>query len=544
MTSDIDEADSYVCHYRSGLDYIKASQAKKDVGNLSWLFHLITYNTWTSPMRRLLHYPIPKDGIPGFENQTMSLSNYAGDARVYLENLIKATGAQFTKTFRQENTQLITAHEGGQKCDAAKEWNIDVINHLWLEDSYARCKMMAVTDPKYTYFPRRTNLGEILGQTQIDREAVEMHYYPSHDTAVANMKKLSKRGRRATNGDSTEQATTPLVARTKGRIQSEADLTTPVMDRHNSEKENEMPGTSGSRGAKARAMSRIAESATDIALFQKEMKRAGGVLHGGKRENSAGDTTEKTKKGSRESTGSKRSFDEMSVDEPSIEEELLEAPKKSKRAKKEKEKMPPIQYRVVVSKYDRWAHNAKKEADDKIKLRELGIAITEKASNANMLCAPVIVRTKKFVTALAVSPTVVHTSYLDYALENHELSLVEDHPLLNPEFEALHGFRMDESLVRARENKGRLLKNWTIFCTTAVSGGFDTMKDIVEANGGVCLKWEGRKSVRPTHRTVDAPETQDMSQNLTEDDGNTLYLISEGKKSEVPMWKKFRELAA
>ncbi|KAF2496027.1 hypothetical protein BU16DRAFT_526557 [Lophium mytilinum] len=544
MTSDIDEADSYVCQYRNGTDYIKASQAKKDVGNLSWLFHLITYNTWTSPMRRLLHYPIPKDGIPGFEDQTISLSNYAGDARVYLENLIKATGAKFTKTFRQENTQLITAHEGGQKCEAAKEWNIDVINHLWLEDSYARCEMMAVTDPKYTYFPRRTNLGEILGQTQIDRQAVEMHYYPSPDTAVSRIKKVTKRGRRATDGEGTEQVATPLAARTKGRIQSESNFTTPAIGRHSSEKENETPGTSGSRGAKSRAMSKIAESATDIALFQKEMKRAGGVLHGGRRDKTAGDAAEKAKKGSRESTGSKRSFDEMSIDGPSTEDEPVEAPKKAKKARKEKDKKPPIQYRMVVSKYDRWAHQGKKESDDKTKLRELGIAITEKPSTANMLCAPVIVRTKKFVTALAVAPTVVHTSFLDYALEHHELPPVEDHPLLNPEFEALHGFSMDESLVRAHENKGRLLKNWTIFCTTAVSGGFDTMKEIVEANGGVCLKWEGRKSVRPTHRTVDAPETQDMSQNLTEDDGNTLYLISEGKKSEVPMWKKFRELAA
>jgi len=103
---------------------------------------------------------------------------------------------------------------------------------------------------------------------------------------------------------------------------------------------------------------------------------------------------------------------------------------------------------------------------------------------------------------------------------------------------------MDESLERARQNKGRLLRSWTIFCTNNVTGGFDTWKEIIEANGGVCQKWEGRQSVRPTHRTVDAPETQDMSQNLTEDDGNTLYLISEPKKTEVTLWKKFKELAA
>jgi hypothetical protein len=138
----------------------------------------------------------------------------------------------------------------------------------------------------------------------------------------------------------------------------------------------------------------------------------------------------------------------------------------------------------------------------------------------------------------------VSTSYLDYALKHHKLPPVEKHPLIDPHFEKVHGFKMNESLERARENKGRLLKNWSIFCTGAVVGGFETMKDIVEANGGACLKWEGRASVRPTHRAIDEPESQDMNQNLMEDDGNTLYLISEAKQSEVTLWKKFRDLAA
>ena len=37
------------------------------------------------------------------------MSNYGGDARLYLENLIEACGAKFTKSMKTENTHLITA---------------------------------------------------------------------------------------------------------------------------------------------------------------------------------------------------------------------------------------------------------------------------------------------------------------------------------------------------------------------------------------------------------------------------------------------------
>jgi hypothetical protein len=43
------------------------------------------------------------------KGQVITVSNYGGDARLYLENLIEATGAKFTKSMKAENTHLITA---------------------------------------------------------------------------------------------------------------------------------------------------------------------------------------------------------------------------------------------------------------------------------------------------------------------------------------------------------------------------------------------------------------------------------------------------
>ncbi len=113
IVDDAEDCDMFIGQYRDGPGYVRAAQSGKDVGNLAWLYHLIVHNEWTSPFRRLLHYPVPRKGIPGFENMRITLSNYGGEARIYLENLITAAGATFTKTMKADNTHLITARKNG-----------------------------------------------------------------------------------------------------------------------------------------------------------------------------------------------------------------------------------------------------------------------------------------------------------------------------------------------------------------------------------------------------------------------------------------------
>ena len=173
----VEKSNTYICRYREGRDYVSASQNKKDVANLAWLYYVITQNRWTSPLRRLLHYPVPRNGVPGFENFVISVSNYSGEARIYLENLVKACGAEFTKSMHQQNTHLITAHKKSEKCDAAAEWNINLVNHLWIEESYVRHQIQSLTIPRYTQFPDRINLGEVIGLTQLDRAVLQKHFF-------------------------------------------------------------------------------------------------------------------------------------------------------------------------------------------------------------------------------------------------------------------------------------------------------------------------------------------------------------------------------
>jgi hypothetical protein len=151
------------------------------------------------------------------------------------------------------------------------------------------------------------------------------------------------------------------VANKAKHVPSETSIQTPAANRRKDGKENETPSTTGSRGAKERAISKLHDLAPDVNQFQKEMKRSGGVIYGGKREKDTEGGKPILKPSSRESSGSKRSFNKMDVDEPPTEEEVEEVTKKSKKQKK-----PPILYRMMLSKDDRWVDKQKKEAEDKV----------------------------------------------------------------------------------------------------------------------------------------------------------------------------------
>jgi hypothetical protein len=544
VTTKIDEADMYVCNYRDGPDYIKASQAQKDVGNLGWLYYLITHNVWTNPMQRMMHYPRPREPIPGFEKYKISISSYTGEARVYLENLIKATGAEFTKTFKQDNTHLVAAHKNSEKCEAAVEWGANIVNHLWLEDSYAKYREMPLTENRYTYFPARTNLGEVLGQTEIDREATEKIFFSKTAKPAKAVKAVSQANVPAsslvtrTTEHPAARSPPPAAEKAKRTKSTGNTAQTPLPPRRTDGKENQTPG---SRGAKDRALSKLHDAASDIAQFEKEMKRRGGVIHGGRRR-TKDEVDERTKKakGGRDSVSSKRSIDEVDEDEET-EDELADAPAKNKRAKKDK--LTPIKFRMLVSKDERWANNPEKESKDKARLRELGLFITDDWKKVDLVCAPKPVRTKKFVAALACAPVLVSTTYLDYALKNNKLPPPDKHLLEARDFEEANNFRLSEALTRAKQNKHRLLKDWTIFCTEKVAGGFDTYKEIIEANGGKCSQWRGRTTtINASKRTLNTAD-KEVSQNQVEDEGDVLYLISDADKKEFGNWTKFRELA-
>ncbi|KAL4811214.1 BRCT domain protein [Aspergillus unguis] len=532
MTSDVSKATTLICRYRDGFAYRVASRLNKDVGNLSWLYHLTTYDTWTSPFRRLLHYPVPKTPIPGFEKFKISLSNYVGEARSYLENLITATGAECTKTLRQENTHLVTAHDNSEKCTAAREWGMQVVNHLWLEECYAKWRLLPESDHRYTHFPRRTNLGEVVGQTRLDRAAIESMFFASDEPqwAPTGSRKAMQKRDQNTAGKATSSAdfdennvsdttnATPRAGRSK-KMDSKT-VQTPRSRLVPDDKENDTPSSTSSRKSKDAATAKLHEIAPDIALYEKEMKRVGGVIYGGRRVNDE-DRVNLNKNKKRSSMEAQSENDG--------EEDTAEA-------KRQKKSRPPITMHLLITGYQRWVGNMKKEDADKRQLRELGIMVVQDARRCTHLAAPSVLRTPKFVNALAYGPAIIQVEFITQCLKKDELLDPNDFVLNDKEAEKRFGFSLEQSKKNAKTNKNKLLQGYHIYCVETIRGGFDAFKSIVDANGGECNLFRGRVSYHAPREESD-DETGDEQSSR-----NEIYLLSSAAAEHQKLWPRFRQL--
>ncbi|KAF4465724.1 hypothetical protein FALBO_7424 [Fusarium albosuccineum] len=541
VVDEVEDCDMFICQYRDGPQYIQAAQSCKEVGNLAWLFWLIVHNDWTSPLRRLLHYPVPKNGIEGFKGMRITVSNYGGEARIYLENLIRACGAEFTKTMKSDNTHLITARDSSEKCKAAPEWGIAVINHLWIEESYAKCEMKPINIKKYNHFPPRTNLGEIIGQTFFDESRLRELYYPGGDEGLSPRAKRKRKILEAAEENAYQRG--PAEGVVVGRINEDVDMddlqeeteserpakkkttktaatvATPIRTRHIG-KENETPSvaSTGGRSAKAKARDLLQNIAGDIALYEKEKKRhskGANVPWGGKRAADQADKASRSKQ-----TAS-----------PEVEED----PATAKRpAKKAKQSLPDVEMRIILTGFGRWVGDKNKEDHDRRKLRDLGIQIVQEGQPCDYLAAPHIVRTVKFLCALARGPTVISSTFIDKALETGKLPNIDDYVLKDKEAERRYDVNLEKSVARAKSNRGKLLVGVPIYCTEKIRNGPDSYKAIAEANGALFKIYRARSgtTIRPT---------------TAEEEGNAapepVYLLSSLAPDERQLWSRFKDMA-
>ncbi|KAI9804370.1 MAG: hypothetical protein M1833_007177 [Piccolia ochrophora] len=538
VTGSVYKADILVCQYRESKEYRVASRADKHVGNLSWLYYLITHNSWTSPFRRLLHYPVARNGLPGFQDFRISVSNYGGEARLYLENLVWAAGGEFTKSMKQDNTHLITARPHSEKCTAAKEWNIHMVNHLWLEESYAKWEIQSISNARYTHFPARTNLGEVVGQTEINRQAVEQQFFPEDENSeddlhegVSGIELKDQRGKQQTKSSPVPiSGATPKPSKVqKAKPDGKAPKTPSTSRLMIDGKENRTPSTTGSRGAKDRATAKLHNLAPDIALYEKEKKRMGGGIWGGRK---GIDETNIVRKRS-----ASRSGEEDSSVEPD-----------EARSAKRKRTRPPVTMRLILTSYARWIGQLNREGEEKRRLRDLGILIIQDPTSCTHLVAPSIVRTQKFVCTLSSAPIVLSTSFIDHCLEQNALpARIEKFILRDPESERRYGFKLATALKHAKANKRRLLRGVSVYCTPGVHGGFDTYKAIVEANGGMAFLFRARAGSVSRRRVVgddnkeEDPE-EDSDEEGEEDAADVVYLLSGDSDEEKRLWERFKAM--
>ena len=165
--------------------------------------------------------------------------------------------------------------------------------------------------------------------------------------------------------------------------------------------------------------------------------------------------------------------------------------------------------------------------------------ITHEPANCTHLAAPHIVRTHKFICALAHAPIILSTDFVDQCLAKNEFLPAEKFELKDPEGEKRLEIKLKEATGRARELRGHLLQGYTIFCTEGVHGGFDTYKSIIETNGGKCLLYRGRAGSSTLSRAGLIGDAEEPEPDTPE----YVYLVSGTTHDEVRLWPKFRQMA-
>jgi len=163
----------------------------------------------------------------------------------------------------------------------------------------------------------------------------------------------------------------------------------------------------------------------------------------------------------------------------------------------------------------------------------MGILIVQPNQPSDYLVAPHIVRTVKFLVALARGPEVLSCKYIDEALETGAPPPAEDFILQDTDGEERNGFSLATTVARARANKGRLLRGVPIYCTAGIRNGSESYKSVAEAHGALFKIYRGRAStIRPTTAEQDGGRSAEP-----------VYLLSSDTAEERALWPKFEEMA-
>ena len=168
----------------------------------------------------------------------------------------------------------------------------------------------------------------------------------------------------------------------------------------------------------------------------------------------------------------------------------------------------------------------------------MGILIVPDVANCTHLASPRILRTQKFICALAHAPVILSTNFVDDCLSQNKRLEPGKYLLQDTEGEKRMGFKLSDSLGRAKSNKGQLLQGYPMYCTENITGGFETYRSIAEVNGGKCLMYRARAGSNSTLRAGLDEET-DSSEAETP---GCVYLISGTTPEEAKLWPKFRQM--
>jgi hypothetical protein len=515
VVNSLNDAKFYVGLFRDGEEYIGASRSKLYVGNLNWIYWMVEHQKWISPYLKLLHYPYVRGGMPSMQNFTIAASNYSGDARYYIKNLIIALGAKFTSNLTPKNTHLVTSKGAGKKFQAAHNWKLNIVNHLWLEECYSNWKLEPITHPRYSVnISGKVRLEDIVGETSLDIDVLKQFYESCHFPSTTHMvgdsedepelalKKIlnstdealetvdcsSKfkdqenseilQSIKSQNGESQDLTkTTPRVL--SPQRPNESNTRTPVALKRLPDSSSPVVRSS-SRKAKDKAAAKLHADMEDLNLFQKQSRGAEILLP--------------------EEIGERKRKREEYPEDRDTKVEQLDADEAPVKKTKGATKSVSTRYNIIAIATG-WEVDFNR-ADNQL-LQSLGITIhKELKKGINCIIAPKLMRTEKFLIGLSyglkciISPDFIK-NVIKLSKSGKDSSLLPD-PLEfsidvtnSKSVKELTSLSLLELTHRCQEfsKNGNGLFNHTSFSiTTKLPGGASTVQKILKSHGCTDVK--------------------------------------------------------
>jgi hypothetical protein len=149
------------------------------------------------------------------------------------------------------------------------------------------------------------------------------------------------------------------------------------------------------------------------------------------------------------------------------------------------------------------------------------------------LAAPAMVRTQKFLVAIAHAPVVLSTDFIDActATKSKECPDPAKYVLKDTANEKKFGLKLKDILTRAKQNNKRLLAKTLVYSTSAIANGPDTYRPIVHANGGIFNIYQGKPVLKKISPEEDIGPAEPV------------YLLSGHTHQEKALWEKFETMA-
>lgn len=477
VVDSIQDADVYLGQYRTSPEFKEAAKRKCTIGNLTWLYYMITHHAWVSPLQRLLHYPIVEGGIPQMQDMVISLTNYSGEGRQFLAKLITACGAKFTRNLTQRNTHLIAAYCQGDKCDAARYWNLHIVNHLWLEESYALWQVQSVTCPKYTYFPARLNMSGIVGKTLLDHRVLRRWFTDSGDVAAGadpGTPADHHTAQRKVVQDSMASNVTPTRRMGSSRPKRTARDKASVAVHDAMEKENEFQKQFRNRD--------IPLLPEEIAAKRRRLEPSAATPEpASKNDESLSPSSAATPTANHR--GASLSTSPQLTTSP--------APKQTKEIPNQQETTPK-KFNFVTTGLEDFNHTT-------AELSKVGLASVARADRAQLLVAERVFRSEKFLKAMHTALHIVKPSYIEACLKAGYLVYpIPPEHFVSEEIEAALRRRKQQPNHTTKAKKGGLFDGYFFNLKPNLRSSPEVVKGIISEHGGKCQVLRGTGKLKPS----------------------------------------------